>query len=158
MLVSDPITRARVLLADQKKQRFTDAEMISELNAIFRESCAELGWYRQEAGLAVCEDRIRYTLPDDLIRLRAIHYDQMLTGSVIMAMTYKDALVTSGFSRASDLASQWNFSFAGKNNRGTNIFYKDTVSYNEFLLDPAVSADDSQPDVSQLPLDLFWAP
>lgn len=150
MLASEVITRARTLLGDQRKQRFSDEELLLEINAILREACSDVGWYRTDAGIPICENRRQYAFPSDFIKLRAIQFDDMIAGSVIVASTYKDALMASGFTNTNNAASYWRFMPSSRSTSSQSVFFKDTVSYNEFVLDPPVSGEMAQPDLSQL--------
>lgn len=158
MTVNEILTRARIFLGDQRKGRFTDEEMIVELNAVLRESSAEMGWFRQTAGIPVRDAQRIYELPTDLIKLKTIALDSEFRGAVIMARTYRDVVVAGSSANDVSASRYWGFPVGSPLGSALNpVYFKDTVSNNEFVIEPPILAEDPQPAESY-DEPLTWAP
>lgn len=151
MTAQDVIDRARLLMGDQRGQRFEDADMLLELNAILRECSADLGWYRNTATVPVCDAKRIYDLPEDLITLKTIALDSEFIGTIILSRTYRDVAVTGVSDNNMVGAQYWGVPFArtlGAGSPSSPVYFKDTVNANQFVLEPAITAEDPQPSVA----------
>lgn len=154
-LVIYHINRARVLLGDQNKEIWADDEMLAEVQAIMDEIAWE-GFYRKEIQIAIREGAERYQWPEDSIRPQKLNIDHFLTGRIVVATTYASLLhvgfLPSGHSQTS--ASYWNFPYANSQHLSSNFYSRDTVSNDEFLIQPAFVADEA----ITINGEVFWGP
>lgn len=158
MTGEDVINRARTLLGDQRARRFTDAEMLTELNTILREVCSDLPWYKKTAGVNLKDMVSVYEFPDDLIDVVAMNLDDALYGDVILSTTYQN-LLNGEQLPSNSLSSYWNFTSGRVVNEENMVYFRDTVSHNEFRVEPQVRADSGAGTAATYDsVSNYWAP
>lgn len=115
--------------------------MLSEANAIVSQVASDVGVYKRTAGIPVREDVNIYSFPSDIIRLESMNLDGSAYGRVVVSTTYQDALVQGSIS-PNDGASYWGFTPTSYFKPESPVYYRDTVSYDEFRIEPALTAED----------------
>lgn len=154
-LVSYHVERARLLLGDQNKEIWTDEEMIQEIENILDEVAME-GYFTKEASVPISVGRTRYTFPEDFIYPIQINIDDNFSGRIVVATTYNNILnfgyLPTNFANTS--SKYWNFPSNETNNLSSNFYYRDTVAWNEFMVEPAFLADEAL----VIGGEVFWGP
>lgn len=156
MTGANVITRARTLIGDQRQRRFTDDEMLEELNTIIREVCSDLPWYKKTQAVPMRDKVSVYEFPDDMIEIVAMNQDDALYGQIVVSSTYQN-LVNGESLPSTSLSSYWGFTSGAQVPESSPIYFRDTVSHNEFRIEPQPMAEDVGVSAADS-LSSHWAP
>jgi uncharacterized protein YerC len=139
--VQEVIREARVLLGDTRAPfRFTDDEMLDEINRIRKKVNHDVRFRRRDAIIHIKDGESVYQFPRDCISVTEIRMNEMLGGRLMVSASYEGALLSGGYTHACG-ARYWGVSVGPKISE-QGFVYRNTLSYNEFAVEPPLFADE----------------
>ncbi len=140
------LTKLNLIIGDNDDELFTEQEKINAINQALYDIVSDTGCNVAQVEVQIKDIRTTYEFPEDMIQLRLMSLFE-LRGNIIFNTTFQSMFNDgTNFNLPNDLAFEWHA--PGTHSKGVlnhNIFFREFVSFNEFMIDPVFELESLNP-------------